>query len=276
MPELPEVEVIRNGIATCLIAQRVERVIVRTARLRWPIPPQLGLLMTGEIIQDVGRRGKYLYVECSQGYLLIHLGMTGTLRIWPRHAQAVTDRHDHVDWIFEDCLLRFRDPRRFGALLWHPRNAGDILLHPRLSSIGVEPLSAAFHGVHLYQHTRARQISIKQALLSGKIVAGVGNIYACESLFRAGIHPAKTAARISAPRYIKLAGAIRATLAEAIEKGGSTLRDFKDSFGEGGCFQLDCFVYGRAGRLCRQCGAVIRRIVQCQRVTYYCPRCQRF
>src|SRR5260363_68191 len=112
MPELPEVEVIRNGIATCLIAQRVERVIVRTARLRWPIPPQLGLLMTGEIIQDVGRRGKYLYVECSQGYLLIHLGMTGTLRIWPRHAQAVTDRHDHVDWIFEDCLLRFRDPRR--------------------------------------------------------------------------------------------------------------------------------------------------------------------
>src|SRR5260364_420487 len=132
MPELPEVEVIRNGIATCLIAQRVERVIVRTARLRWPIPPQLGLLMTGEIIQDVGRRGKYLYVECSQGYLLIHLGITGTLRIWPRHA-------------------------------------GDILLHPRLSSIGVEPLSAAFHGVHLYQHTRARQISIKQALLSGKI-----------------------------------------------------------------------------------------------------------
>src|SRR5260363_428360 len=137
MPELPEVEVIRNGIATCLIAQRVERVIVRTARLRWPIPPQLGLLMPGEIIQDVARR--------------------------------------------------------FGALLWHPRNAGDILLHPRLSSIGVEPLSAAFHGVHLYQHTRARQISIKQALLSGKIVAGVGNIYACESLFRAGIHPAKTA-----------------------------------------------------------------------------------
>ncbi len=276
MPELPEVEVIRNGIAADLIAQRIEQVIVRTDRLRWSIPPQLAFLMKDEIIQDVGRRGKYLYLECSQGYLIIHLGMTGTLRIWPRHAHAITDRHDHVDWIFEDCVLRFRDPRRFGALLWHPRDAGDILLHPRFAKIGVEPLSADFNGAHLYQQTRGRQISIKQALLCGKIVAGVGNIYACESLFRAGIYPPKIAGRISAPRYAKLADAIQATLAEAIGKGGSTLRDFRDSFGEGGHFQLDCFVYGRAGQICRKCGTLIRRIVQQQRATYYCPRCQQF
>ncbi len=278
MPELPEVEVIRNGIAAYLIGQRIERVIVRTDRLRWPVPAQLGLLMEGEIIQRVGRRGKYLYLECGQGYLLVHLGMTGTLRIWPRHGHmhAMTDRHDHIDWMLENCVLRFRDPRRFGAILWHPREAGDILRHPRFAKIGIEPLSAAFNGAHLYQQTRGRRISIKQTLLSGQIVAGVGNIYACESLFRAGLHPARRAGRISASRYTKLADAIDATLTEAIEKGGSTLRDFSSSLGERGYFQLDCFVYGRAGQPCRKCAALIRRIVQQQRATYYCPQCQRF
>lgn len=277
MPELPEVEVIRSGIAAHLIAQRIEQVIVRTRQLRWPVPAQLDFLMSGHPLQAVGRRGKYLYLACNSGYLLVHLGMSGTLRIWPRReaSHALTDRHDHIDWIFQDHVLRFRDPRRFGAVLWHPWEAGDILRHPRLAQLGVEPLSPAFDGACLYRHTRGRRISIKQVLLAGQIVVGVGNIYASESLFRAGIHPNTSAGRISAAQYAKLADAIRITLTEAIQKGGSTLRDFANSAGEKGYFQLDCGVYGRAGQPCRQCGAAIRKMVQQQRATYYCPGCQR-
>ncbi len=279
MPELPEVEVTRRGIMPYIANQRIQRVVVRTAKLRWPVPTQLAALLNDGLIKQVERRGKYLLLELESGWLLIHLGMTGTLRILSRgtagESQLLpTDRHDHIDWIFDECMLRFRDPRRFGAVLWHPHNAGPVLLHPLLAKLGIEPLSADFNSALFHRLTRARSTPIKQILLAGQIVVGVGNIYASESLFRAGIHPATAAGRISIKRYEKLVTEIRATLAEAIEKGGSTLRDFVGSDGARGYFQLDYFVYGRSGEPCRNCGAPIRQIMQQQRSTYYCPRCQ--
>jgi len=184
-------------------------------------------------------------------------------------------KHDHIDWRFDDFTLRFRDPRRFGAVLWHPREAGDVLGHPLLAKLGVEPFSRSFDGALLYRETRGRKLSVKQALLAGEIVVGVGNIYASESLFRAGIRPTVAAGRVSLARYELLADAVRAVLASAIEKGGSTLRDFVGSDGESGYFQLEYFVYDRAGQPCRVCATPIRQIVQGQRSTYFCPRCQR-
>ncbi|QKM48419.1 Formamidopyrimidine-DNA glycosylase [Burkholderia glumae] len=177
--------------------------------------------------------------------------------------------------MFDECVLRFRDPRRFGAVLWHARESGDIHRHPLLTSLGVEPFSPLFTPELLFRRTRGRTVSVKQALLAGDIVVGVGNIYASESLFRAGIRPTTAAGRVSLPRYQRLAEAVRATLADAIERGGSTLRDFVGSNGESGYFQLDCFVYDRAGEPCRVCGTPIRQIVQGQRSTYFCPNCQR-
>ncbi|BBO59444.1 bifunctional DNA-formamidopyrimidine glycosylase/DNA-(apurinic or apyrimidinic site) lyase [Mycoavidus sp. B2-EB] len=279
MPELPEVEVTRRGIMPYITNRRIQHVEVRSAMLRWPVPPQLATLLDGRLITRVERRGKYLLLEIESGWLLIHLGMTGTLRILPHPAASKspllpTDRHDHIDWIFDECVLRFRDPRRFGAVLWHSDTVGPVLLHPLLAKLGIEPLSAEFNSALLHRRTRTRSTAIKQILLAGEIVVGVGNIYASESLFRAGIHPATAAGRISVKRYEKLVTEIRATLTEAIEKGGSTLRDFVGSDGKRGYFQLDYFVYGRNGEPCRNCGTLIRQIVQGQRSTYYCPRCQ--
>lgn len=279
MPELPEVEVTRRGIMPYITNRRIRRVEVRSAMLRWPVPPQLATLLNGRLITGVERRGKYLLLEIESGWLLIHLGMTGTLRILSHPAAShspllPSDRHDHIDWVFDECVLRFRDPRRFGAVLWHAGTVGPVLLHPLLAKLGIEPLSADFNSALLHHRTRTRRTAIKQVLLAGQIVVGVGNIYASESLFRAGIHPATAAGRISVKRYDKLVTEIRATLTEAIEKGGSTLRDFVGSDGKQGYFQLDYFVYGRNGEPCRNCGTPIRQIVQGQRSTYYCPRCQ--
>ncbi|PLZ03411.1 formamidopyrimidine-DNA glycosylase [Burkholderia sp. WAC0059] len=276
MPELPEVEVTRRGIEPWVAGRRVERVDVRTGALRWPVPPALAALLGGRTIRRVGRRGKYLLLEVDEGWCIVHLGMTGTLRVLrnvPKPPAAA--KHDHVDWIFDDFVLRFRDPRRFGAVLWHSREAGDVLGHPLLARLGIEPFAQSFSGVLLHRETRGRKVSVKQALLAGDIVVGVGNIYASESLFRAGIRPTTPAGRISLARYELLAEAVRATLAAAIEKGGSTLRDFVGSNGESGYFQLEYFVYDRAGQPCRVCGSPVRQIVQGQRSTYYCPRCQR-
>ncbi|WP_042299427.1 bifunctional DNA-formamidopyrimidine glycosylase/DNA-(apurinic or apyrimidinic site) lyase [Paraburkholderia kururiensis] len=276
MPELPEVEVTRRGIEPYVAGRRVARVDVRTAALRWPVPAGLARLLRGRTVHKVERRGKYLLFEIDEGWFIVHLGMTGTLRVLRNlpHLPAA-GKHDHIDWIFDDFILRFRDPRRFGAVLWHPREAGDVLGHPLLASLGIEPFAPAFSGALLHRKTRGRKVSIKQALLAGDIVVGVGNIYASESLFRAGIRPTTPAGRVSLARYELLADAIRATLAAAIEKGGSTLRDFVGSDGESGYFQLDYFVYDRAGQPCRVCGTPIRQIVQGQRSTYYCPGCQR-
>jgi formamidopyrimidine-DNA glycosylase len=276
MPELPEVEVTRRGIEPYVAGRRVERVEVRTPALRWPIPPHLAKTLSRLTIDKVERRGKYLLFETVEGWLIVHLGMTGTLRVLrnvPRPPEAA--RHDHVDLIFDEFILRFRDPRRFGAVLWHPRQGGDVLGHPLLAGLGVEPFAAGFSGALMYRLTRGRKVSVKQALLAGTMVVGVGNIYASESLFRAGIRPTVAAGRISLVRYDLLADAVRVTLAAAIEKGGSTLRDFVGSDGESGYFQLDYFVYDRAGLPCHVCGTPIKQIVQGQRSTYFCPHCQR-
>ncbi|KMY86819.1 Formamidopyrimidine-DNA glycosylase [Candidatus Paraburkholderia calva] len=276
MPELPEVEVIRRGIEPYVVGRRVEHVDVRTPALRWPIPAHLAKTLRTLRIEKVERRGKYLLCETAEGWLIIHLGMTGTLRVLrylPCPPEAA--KHDHVDIVFDDFILRYRDPRRFGAILWHPRAAGDVLDHPLLASLGVEPFSPEFSGATLFRETRGRKISVKQALLAGDIVVGVGNIYASESLFRAGIRPTTAAGRISRVRYDLLADAVRVTLAAAINKGGSTLCDFVGSNGESSYFQLDYFVYDRTGLPCHVCVTAIKHIVQGQRSTYFCPRCQR-
>lgn len=276
MPELPEIEVTRRGIEPHLSGRRVARVDVRALALRWPIPPELSTILADRIIDRVARRGKYLLLECDAGWLILHLGMSGSLRVLlGEDMTSPAARHDHVDWVFDHAILRLRDPRRFGAVLWHPREAGDVLLHPLLLGLGVEPFSDAFTAELLYQRTRGRTVSVKQALLAGTIVVGVGNIYASESLFRAGIRPTLAAGKVSRARYERLAVAIRDILANAIEKGGSTLRDFIGSDGASGYFQMEHAVYDREGQPCRVCATPIKKIVQGQRSTFYCPQCQK-
>ena len=275
MPELPEVEVTRRGLEPYVTGRRVERVDVRTPALRWPVPAGLASTLERQAVRKLERRGKYLLFEIDAGWFIVHLGMTGTLRVL-RHEQAGEPaKHDHIDWIFDEFVLRYRDPRRFGAVLWHARADGDVNTHPLLASLGVEPFSEEFSGALIFRRTRGRTASIKQLLLGGEIVVGVGNIYASESLFRAGIRPTTAAGRVSLARCERLADAVRVTLAAAIERGGSTLRDFVGSDGSSGYFQLECNVYDRAGEPCRVCATPIRQIVQGQRSTYYCAHCQR-
>jgi len=288
MPELPEVETTRRGIAALVCGRTLARLVVREPRLRWPIAAEMAATLAGRTVLDCGRRGKYLLLRFEHGTQLIHLGMSGSLR----HA-APTDeplRHDHVDWVFarntppcaepspdKTLLLRLHDPRRFGAVLWHPEAAGPVLSHPLLAHLGVEPFDPNFDANWLHQGLRTRSVSIKQALLAGHIVVGVGNIYASESLFRAGIHPATPAYRVSVARCARLVDAIRATLSDALAAGGSSIRDYVNSQGKPGAyFDIHAAVYERAGQPCRTCGTLIRRIVQGARATYYCPRCQRF
>ena len=276
MPELPEVEVTRRAIAPALEGRRIGAVAVRERRLRWPVDAQLAAKLAGLTIRSVGRRGKYLLLDCvgtaRAGWLILHLGMSGSLRfVAPGTAPA---KHEHFDLQAGGRLLRYTDPRRFGAVLWHPAAAGPVAEHPLLARLGVEPLTADFTPELMHRATRGRKAAIKQTLLAGEIVVGVGNIYASESLFRARIHPATAAGWISLARYARLVPEIRAVLKAAIAKGGSTLRDFSSADGPG-YFQLEYFVYDRAGTPCRVCGSMIRRIVQGQRSTFYCPSCQR-
>jgi formamidopyrimidine-DNA glycosylase len=277
MPELPEVEVTRLGVAPHLEGRVVEDVVLRRADLRWPFPERLGQLLAGQTIIRTGRRGKYLLVEFAHGTLIIHLGMSGHLRVLPPGVEP--KKHDHFDLIVRGPaglqVLRMHDPRRFGAVLWHGVDEGELGQHVLLRGLGVEPLGDGFSGALLHRETRKRSAPIKQVLLAGDIVVGVGNIYACESLFRAGINPKTPAARISRARYDKLAVAIREILAAAIVQGGSTLRDFIAVNGQSGYFQQTYFVYDRAGVPCRNCGNPIRQIKQGQRSTFYCVNCQR-
>lgn len=273
MPELPEVEVTRRGIAPHIEGRTLTRVVLRRSGLRWPFPPSLPALLEGQTVRGTARRGKYLLLRFDHGSLLVHLGMSGHLRMLP--AGHPVQKHDHVDLEFGPQLMRFTDPRRFGALLWHADADGALETHPLLRSLGAEPLGCEDLAQRLYRATRQRNAAIKQVLLAGDIVVGVGNIYACESLFEAAIHPATAARRISPARYARLAQAIQRVLAAAIAQGGSSLRDFIGADGASGYFQQSYFVYDREGEECRHCGATVRRIVQGQRSTFYCGRCQR-
>lgn len=272
MPELPEVEVTRRGISPHIEGRTVTGVALRRAGLRWPFPDDLPALLAGRVVRSTARRGKYLLLHFDHGTVLIHLGMSGHLRMLPPGVPPA--KHDHIDIEFGTQIMRFTDPRRFGAVLWHAAADGDIEQHLLLRSLGVEPLGCTDLAERLYLGTRGRSVSIKQALLAGDIVVGVGNIYACESLFESGIHPSTAAGRISRPRYARLAQAIQRVLAAAIEQGGSSLRDFIGVDGASGYFQQSYFVYDREGEPCRQCGTAVRRIVQGQRSTFYCVRCQ--
>ncbi len=270
MPELPEVETTRRGIAPHLVGRRVEKLRIRQPRLRWPIPPALRRLLPGQRIEAVERRAKYLLVHTEPGSALLHLGMSGSLRILPGDAPA--GPHDHVDWQLDSGrLLRFTDPRRFGSQLWQP--AGSV--HPLLAGLGPEPRSDAFDGMYLWKLSRGRKAPVKAFLMDQRTVVGVGNIYAAEALFAAGIHPNRAAGSVSPARFGRLAAEVRRILEHAITRGGTTLRDFLSPDGEPGYFEQELFAYGRAGEPCRVCGTPIRAVRLGQRSTYYCPRCQR-
>lgn len=271
MPELPEVEVTRQGIEPHLLHQRIAHVTVRNSRLRWPIPSNLEEALVGQEIASIVRRAKYLLLVFDKGTLIIHLGMSGSLRLVS--GCAIAQKHDHFDLEFANgVILRFRDPRRFGAILWC---AGDVMRHPLLAQLGDEPLSASFDGRSLYMKTRLRTISIKQVLMNNRVVVGIGNIYANEVLFHAGIHPRTQASKISLNRYKKLVCAIKTTLHAAIEAGGSSLRDFVQCDGSPGYFQQQYGVYGRANQPCRICGGTIEQSKQGQRSSFYCLKCQK-
>jgi formamidopyrimidine-DNA glycosylase len=271
MPELPEVETTRRGIAPALEGQRVRALVVRERRLRWPVPAGLEEQLRGQIIQHVERRAKYLLLGTANGTAMVHLGMSGSMRIVT--ATATPETHDHFDIVTDnDEIVRFNDPRRFGSLLWAGINPE---LHPLLAELGPEPLGPDFTAAHLWQSGRGRRVAIKQHIMNSKIVAGVGNIYASESLFRAGIHPARAAGRIAMPRMERLVEEIRAVLSEAIRQGGTTLRDYRGGDGKPGYFKQKLLVYERGGQPCKQCGGLIKQTVQGQRATYYCSTCQR-
>jgi formamidopyrimidine-DNA glycosylase len=271
MPELPEVETTLRGLVPHLTGQRIADVVIRHPQLRWPVPKNLPKLLRGQTIRVLHRRAKYLLLEFDHGTLILHLGMSGSLRILP--VGTPTDKHDHFDLVLDNGkLMRLRDPRRFGAVLWHE---GDVSQHPLLRDLGPEPLGKEFDVEHLYRATRNRNAAIKLVIMDSRVVAGVGNIYANEALFHAGIRPQLAAGKLSRERCARLAGEIRNTLRAAIRKGGSTLRDFVNSSGESGYFQQHYLVYGRAGEPCRRCGAIIKQVRQGQRSSFYCPRCQK-
>lgn len=271
MPELPEVEVTRQGIAPALVGHRTKAAIFRTPRLRYPLPHELATQLPGQKLMSIHRRGKYLLLAFERGHLLIHLGMSGSLRLLP--LGVAPEKHDHVDLVF-DCgtVLRMRDPRRFGAVLWL---SGDPLQHPLLSVLGIEPLTDEFNGLWLKHGLGSLKAAIKPTLMDGHRIVGIGNIYASESLFRARIDPRTVAGKISLRRLERLVGCIKETLTEAINAGGSSLRDFIHSDGSTGYFQTQYFVYGRTGQACRVCGHAIQDIRQGQRATFFCARCQR-
>jgi len=271
MPELPEVEVSRLGLEPALSGQRLTSVTIRRVALRLPFPEGLERL-AGHHLAGIFRRGKYLLFHwpTAGGWLILHLGMSGSLRLVA--PQTPPGLHDHFDLAFPETTMRFRDPRRFGVVVWQAGD--DPNAHPLLASLGIEPLSEAFTPEWLEQRIRGRLAPIKSLLMDAHLLVGVGNIYAAESLFRAGISPCRPAGQIGAKKRAALVDAVRQTLQEAITAGGSSVRDYVHSDGGAGSFQLCCAVYGRAGLPCPCCGALIRQIRQAGRSSFYCPRCQ--
>ncbi len=271
MPELPEVETTRRGIAPHLVGRRVTGSTIRQAQLRWPVPVAAIDGLTGHAITGVDRRAKYLLVRTAAGTLMLHLGMSGSLRVVPGATPATA--HDHLDLHLDDGVcLRLHDPRRFGSVHWLTGADAD---HPLLAGLGPEPLTDDFGGDHLYQRSRGRRRAVKEFIMDGRIVAGIGNIYATEALHRAGIHPSRAAGRIGRQRYRRLAQAVHSVLEAAISHGGTTLRDFTTATGAPGYFRVELAAYGRSGQPCGYCGRALRGATTGQRATVYCPRCQR-
>lgn len=269
MPELPEVEVSRQGITPFMVGETVMRVVVRNASLRWPIPSEIQELV-GLTITAVRRRAKYLLLETDWGTAILHLGMSGNLRILPHG--SVAGKHDHVDIeLSNGQLLRLNDTRRFGCLLWTREPAEQ---HKLLIKLGPEPLTEDFNGEHLYQRSRKRKIAVKQFIMDNHVVVGVGNIYANEALFSAGIHPQQAACDVNETDYQALANEIKKVLARAITQGGTTLKDFTGSDGKPGYFVQELQVYGRAGEPCRHCGGLLSEVRMGGRSTVFCPLCQ--
>ena len=270
MPELPEVETSRRGISPYLSGERIDNIVIRQRRLRWPVAEDVDRHLAGEVVESVGRRAKYLLLNTGSGSAIIHLGMSGSVFIVERGAPAGV--HDHFDIeLASGKALRFRDPRRFGSLHW----AIDPQQHWLLRNLGPEPLSDAFSGAWLQEKSRKRRVAVKQFIMNAAIVVGVGNIYASESLFLAGINPRRAAGRVSRHRYDVLAASIKSVLGKAIRAGGTTLRDFYGGDGEAGYFQQEFAVYGREHEPCSECARPVSAIVQGQRSTYYCKNCQR-
>lgn len=270
MPELPEVETTRRGLAPHVVGRTIAALAVREPRLRWPVPDDLAARLERQPVLELRRRAKYLLLDTPAGTLIVHLGMSGSLRYLPEPVPAAA--HDHVDLLLAGGgILRYNDPRRFGSL--HFTETPER--HPLIRELGPEPLGEAFDGEHLWRAARRRRVAVKPFLMNSRIVAGLGNIYANEALYRARIHPARAAGRIARARFEELAGAVRAVLAEAIGQGGTTLRDFVGGDGRPGYFRIALKVYERDDEACERCGTPIRRRVQGQRATFYCTRCQR-
>ena len=269
MPELPEVETTRRGIEPWLLQQRIEQIVIRQPRLRWPVEDAIQAL-TGQTISAITRRAKYILVATDAGTAIWHLGMSGSLRLVESGTEP--GKHDHIDWIMSNGkVLRYHDPRRFGALLYVP--PGQSSSH--LAHLGPEPLSEAFTAEYLYQQSRGKKQAVKTFVMDGSVVVGVGNIYANESLFSAGIRPQTPAGKVSLARYERLVTEIKVVLERSITQGGTTLRDFVGGDGKPGYFAQQLLVYGRGGEACKDCATTLKEIRLGQRSTVYCPRCQR-
>ena len=270
MPELPEVETTRLGLVARVVGRRIRDVVVRETRLRWPVPRDFASRVRGARVRDIRRRGKYLLFDLGDGHLLVHLGMSGNLTVVP--GDRPVRRHDHVDLALDSGeVVRLNDPRRFGAMLW----VRDPARHALLDGLGIEPFDESFGGEYLHRVSRGKRAPVKAFLMDARVVTGIGNIYANESLFAARIHPSRPAGRVSLERYGRLAAEARATLSRALAAGGSTLRDFVGSDGEPGHFQLEYAVYGREGEPCPACGRALRATRHAGRATFYCGSCQR-
>lgn len=270
MPELPEVETSRRGISPHLTGRRIENIVIRDRRLRWPVSRDIERKLTGATVENVGRRAKYLLLNTTGGTAILHLGMSGSVYIVDRDTPAGV--HEHFDFDLDSGMsLRYRDPRRFGSLHWSDRPEQHWLIR----DLGPEPLERPFDGEYLWAASRGRRSAVKPFIMNAAIVVGVGNIYASEALFAAGIHPLRAAGRISRRRYEDLALAIRTVLEKAIRAGGTTLRDFYGGNGEAGYFRHELAVYDREDEPCLQCRTPITATVQAQRRTYYCKSCQR-
>jgi formamidopyrimidine-DNA glycosylase len=270
MPELPEVETTRRGIAQSVTGEVIENVIIREPRLRWRLPNEFAEQLQGQRIRAVRRRAKYLLIDLDRGCLIVHLGMSGSFRVMT--ATTAPLKHDHVDLVLEKYCLRFNDPRRFGSMHY---TTDDPNLHALLKKLAPEPLSDAFNVAYLAKQARRRKVAVKQFIMNANLVVGVGNIYASESLFRAGIRPSRATGRVKAAELAKLVKAIKAVLNDAIRAGGTTLRDYVNADGAPGYFKQKLFVYERAGEPCRKCKTPIKQLKHGQRSTYYCPQCQR-